>query len=204
LVRHVRELDGEATLVTLGPLTNVAAVLRRDPGIASMVKRCVVMGGAATTAGNITPAAEYNVYVDPEAAAIVFASGLPIEMVGWELCRGDANLDDDEMASVRALGPLGEFAIDCNVAALAANRDWLGDPGLGLPDPVAMAVALDPAIVTRAGSYHVAIETHGEHTRGMTVVDALGVTEREPNTRVCWEIDVPRWKRLLVQCLGGP
>jgi purine nucleosidase len=205
LVRHVRDLAGEVVLVTLGPLTNVAMALQRDPEIATMVARCVVMGGAANTVGNITPAAEYNIYVDPEAAAIVFESGLPIEMVGWELCRGDANLDDREMAMISAMGgPVATFAIDCNATALVANREWLGDHGLGLPDPVAMAVALDPSLVTRASRHHVAVETRSELTRGMTVVDALGVTDGAPNAQICWEIDVPRWKGLLFSTLGGP
>lgn len=205
LVRHVRELAGEVVLVTLGPLTNVALALQRDPEIASMVARCVVMGGAANTVGNITPAAEFNIYVDPEAAAIVFDSGLSIEMVGWELCRGEANLDDREMAMVKAMGnPIAEFAIDCNAAALKANREWLGDPGLALPDPVAMAVALEPSLVTRSSRHHVAIETSGEFTRGMTVVDGLGVTDREPNVTVCWEIDIPGWKQRLYEALRGP
>jgi purine nucleosidase len=204
LIRHIRESAGDVVLVTLGPLTNLAAALTKDPEIASSVSRCVVMGGAANAVGNITPAAEFNVYVDPEAAAIVLRSGLPLELVGWELCRGEANLDDREMEMVRGLdGEIGPFVVDCNVAAIKANREWLGDPGLGLPDPVAMAVALDASIATRTSAHHVAVETHGELTRGMTVVDALGVTEQEPNVRVCWEIDVPRWKELLYRAVRG-
>ena len=82
--------------------------------------------------------------MDPEAARIVFRSGLPIEMVGWELCRGPANLDDADIARCRALDTvLARFAIDCNAVALEANRRLFHDPGIGLPDPVAMAVALE-------------------------------------------------------------
>src|SRR5574340_42232 len=79
-------------LVTLGPLTNIALALARKPAIASQVSRCVIMGGAPCCEGNITPAAEYNIYVDPEAARMVLRSGLPIELVGWHLCRGGAIL----------------------------------------------------------------------------------------------------------------
>ncbi len=133
-------------LVTLGPLTNIALALARDPGFAGYISRAVVMGGAACTVGNVTPAAEYNVWADPEAARIVFRSALPIEMVGWELCRGDANLNEAEMQRIRALDtPLAHFALDCNSTAIAANRRQSGDPGLALPDPVAMGIALDPA-----------------------------------------------------------
>src|SRR5205809_571107 len=84
--------DDALTLVTLGPLTNIATALRRDPSIAGKVNRCVIMGGNPCCVGNVTPAAEYNIWCDPEAAQIVVSSGLPIELVGWHICRGEANL----------------------------------------------------------------------------------------------------------------
>jgi purine nucleosidase len=213
LIDTIKANAGDIILVTLGPLTNVATALLRAPEIAGMVTRCVVMGGAAVAIGNVTPAAEYNIFVDPEAARIVFRSGMPIEMVGWELCRGGANLTPDEIKAVYAFDTLlAKFAMDCNVHALRSSQEWLGDPGLGLPDPVAMAVALDPAVVTRKGKYRVDVETTGELTRGLTVVDQLsvvgtqsGFTEewkvREPNVTICWEIDNQRWKEMLYSCL---
>jgi purine nucleosidase len=203
LIATIRDHPG-VTLVTLGPLTNIAAALRREPDIATHVNSCVIMGGAACTVGNITPAAEYNLWVDPNASNIVFSSGLPIVMVGWELCRGEANLDDNEMDAVLAIGTeLARFAIDCNVAAIQSNREWLGDPGLGLPDPVAMAVALDPdRVVRRASRHHVEIEHTSELTRGMSVVDQLGVRDLEANATVVWEIDVRRFKEMLRQSLS--
>jgi purine nucleosidase len=203
------------TLVTLGPLTNIALALANAPDIVNHVSRCVIMGGAACTVGNVTPAAEYNIWCDPEAARMVFHSGLPIEMIGWELCRGAAMLDPDEMAEIRAIGtPLAEFAIDCNRRAFEATVSQLGERGLALPDPVAMAVALDPAICTRKSRHAVEIETQSELTRGMTVVDQLNVIRGQPsgelwrralqhgNVHVCWEIDVPAWKALLRRSLS--
>jgi purine nucleosidase len=216
LVDAVRRHPG-ATLVTLGPLTNVALAVRQAPDFASLVGRCVVMGGAACTVGNVTPAAEYNMWCDPEAARICFRSGLPIEMVGWELCRGAATLDEAEMARCRALGtPLARFAVDCNETALRANRELFGEPGIGLPDPVAMAVALDPAVVVRRSRHAVDVECEGQLTRGMTVVDQLDVVRRglgdragwpavpqvEPNAMVCWELDVLRFKERLFRALS--
>ena len=201
------------TLVTLGPMTNVALAISEAPDIVGLIDRCVVMGGAACTVGNITPAAEYNIWCDPEAARICFASGLPIEMVGWELSRGAANISVDEMERFKQEldTPLSNFVIDCNASGLRANTEWLGDPGLGLPDPVAMAIALDPTICTRKSCHFVEIECEGTFTRGMTVVDANNVAEedapnvamwashrsRPANVTVCWEIDVQRWKALL-------
>lgn len=203
-------------LVTLGPMTNVAAAVAQAPEIIKNVDRCVVMGGAANVVGNITPAAEYNIWCDPEAARMCFRSGLPIEMVGWELCRGDANLSDEEMRYMKEdiNTPLSNFAVDCNYSALAANRNWLGDPGLGLPDPVAMAIAIDPSICTKSSKHYVEVECDGTYTRGMTVVDQCNVTpydtanvemwqplvkKGDPHITVCWEIDTNRWKELLYQ-----
>ncbi len=205
-------------LVTLGPMTNVALALAQAPEIVENVSRCVVMGGAACTVGNITPAAEYNIWCDPEAARMCFRSGLPIEMVGWELCRGEANLTDEDMRYCKEAidTPLSHFTVDCNISALETNRQWLGDPGLGLPDPVAMAVAIDPTICTRSSKHYVDVECDGTYTRGMTVVDQLGVTvhdtanvemwrphveKGEPWVTVCWEIDAARWKDLLYQTM---
>jgi purine nucleosidase len=123
-------------------------------------------------------------------------------MVGWELCRGEANLNEEDMAALRALrNPLADFVLDCNRQALRANREWLRDPGLPLPDPVAMAVALDPEVVERASMHYVTVEAASDLTRGMTVVDERGVLNQPPNVRVVWEINVPRWKEDLFNVL---
>lgn len=198
----VRAHPGNITLVTLGPLTNIALALRIAPDIAGKISMCYTMGGAAATLGNVTPAAEFNIYVDPEAANVVFHSGIPVLMVGWEHCRGQANLSEREMAQVRAFHtPYADFALDCNAHAIRTNKDWLNEPGLALPDPVTMAVALDPHICTKRASHFVSVETVGAVTRGMTVVDQLGVTNQKANIEVCWEIDVQGWKDLLYTTL---
>jgi purine nucleosidase len=203
-------------LVTLGPLTNVALALAREPRFASLISRAVVMGGAACTVGNVTPAAEYNVWADPEAAQDVFRSALPIEMVGWELCRGAANLSADDMRRVRALDtPLAHFALDCNSTAIEANRRQSGDIGVSLPDPVAMGIAIDPSLCTRRSAHYVDVEAASDLTRGMTVVDALNVADDERNratwapliarrrrTDVCWALDIARWKELVLRSLA--
>jgi purine nucleosidase len=202
-------------MVTLGPLTNVAMALSRTPQIVRNVSRCIVMGGAPCVEGNVTPAAEYNIWVDPEAARTVFHSGLPIEMVGWQLCRGEANLKEDEIAKVLAFNtPLARFAVECNSVAMEANRVQTGEIGISLPDPTAMAVALDPAVCLKSSRHLVEIETVSELTRGMTVVDLLGVAhddrnrvvwaavrEHGLNATVCWQLDVSRFKEMLYQVL---
>jgi purine nucleosidase len=214
IVDTIRSNPG-LVLVTLGPLTNIALALEKDPAISSRVSRCVVMGGVACTIGNITPAAEFNVWVDPDAARTVFRSGLPIEMVGWELSRGEANLTLEEIEEVRGYdNPLADFAVDCNRTLLEFNKGLSGDSGIDLPDPIAMAIALDSTICSRSSRHHVEVETESDLTRGMTVVDELGVAhwdhnravwggllEDGPNVAVCWEIDIPAFKDLLKRSL---
>jgi purine nucleosidase len=204
-------------IVTLGPLTNLATALLRDPGLAASVKRCIVMGGAPCCVGNVTPAAEFNIWVDPEAARIVFHSGLPIEMVGWQLCRGEAVLNRQDMDRALALrNRLADFAIHSNSVALESFFRQTGETGISLPDPVCMGIALDPTLSTAASRHYVEIETQSELTRGMTVVDQLNVAsdprnrdnwaraiDRQPHrVRICWSLDVPRWKELLFSSLA--
>jgi purine nucleosidase len=215
IIETFRAAPGEIILVTLGPLSNIATALLREPALAEWVKGCYVMGGAACTVGNITPAAEYNIWCDPEAARILFRSGMKVMMIGWEHCRGQANLTDDEMTMVRGFDtPFAHFTLDCNRSALRASREWLNDPGLGLPDPVAMSVALDSAVCTHCARHHVDVECDSELTRGMTIVDERGVVNTGPNVQtwkplnqiapnveVCWAIDVERWKETLYKTL---
>ncbi|MGA7409654.1 MAG: nucleoside hydrolase [Bryobacteraceae bacterium] len=215
IIDAVRSNPG-LTLVTLGPLTNIALALAQAPDIAGNVGRCVVMGGAPCCEGNVTPAAEYNIWVDPEAARMVFHSGLPIEMVGWQLCRGAAALAPVDIEFVNSLGTqLSHFAVECNSTARNAYRKQTGEDGISLPDPVAMSIALDPSIGHVSSRHYVDIEIGSELTRGMTVVDRLGVSadtrnrpiwaellERGPNALVYWAIDVPRWKQSLYSALG--
>jgi purine nucleosidase len=179
------------------------------------VGRCVVMGGAACTVGNVTPAAEFNVWVDPDAARIVFASTMPIEMVGWELSRHEANVSATDIATIREIDtPLAHFSIDCNSTVLIANKNETAGVGISLPDPVAMAIALNPDICTKKSDHFVEIEADSDLTRGMTVVDQIGVAQRERNetawgpkvkggiqTTVCWELDVAAFKKLLLDSL---
>jgi purine nucleosidase len=209
------EANPGLVLVTLGPLTNIALAFSRKPSIADKVSRCVVMGGAPCCEGNVTPAAEYNIWVDPEAASIVMRSALPIEMIGWHLCRGGAVLGPADIAHIEGLGtPHARFAIECNSHARNALKIQTGEDGICLPDPIAMCLAIDPAIGTDWSDHYVEVETQSELTRGMTVVDRLNVAEDERNravwapafrektkATVCWTIDNAKWKSALYAAL---
>jgi purine nucleosidase len=210
------EANPGLVLVALGPLTNIALAVSRNSAIVSKVSRCVVMGGAPCCEGNVTPAAEYNIWVDPEAASIVMRSGLPTELIGWHLSRGEAVLNGDDIAHIESLNSgVGHFAIECNSHARKAYKAQTREDGICLPDPVAMCVALDPSIGTRWSEHYVEVETQSELTRGMTVVDRLNVAEDERNrdvwkpairaghkAKVCWTIDNRRWKEALYTALG--
>jgi purine nucleosidase len=209
------EANPGLVLVTLGPLTNVALAVSKRPEIGAKVSRCVVMGGAPCCEGNVTPAAEYNMWVDPEAARIVMRSGLPVELIGWQLCRGDAVVRENEIAHILGFNTkLAHFAIECNSHARAAYKVQTGEDGTALPDPVAMCLALDATVGTDWSEHYVDVETQSELTRGMTVVDRLGVAGDERNqalwapalrglkAKVCWRIDNNRWKAALYAALG--
>ena len=205
------------TLVTLGPLTNIALALKREPELAGRIGRCVVMGGAPNCEGNVTPAAEYNIWVDPEAARAVFRSKVPIEMVGWHVSRGPSVLTDDEIAAIEALGTAkAKFAIESNSRARDAYRVQTGEVGLSLADPTAMAVALDRSVGLSWSRHRVAIESESELTRGMTVVDRLNVNADANNAHVwnaaagehegadiVWTLDSGRFKAMLKTALAA-
>ena len=201
-------------VVTLGPLTNVALALAKRPDLAAKVSRCVVMGGAPCCEGNVTPAAEFNIWVDPEAARIVMRSVLPVELIGWHLCRGEAVLGDSDIAHVFALNTdRARFAIESNSHARKALKIQTGEDGICLPDPVAMCVAIDPSVGNAWSSHYIDVETQSELTRGMTIVDRLNVADdernqavwadvlRSPRHKVCWTIDNRRWKEALLAAL---
>jgi len=205
------EANPGIVIVTLAPLTNVALALAKQPEIASKVGRCVVMGGAPCCEGNVTPAAEYNIWVDPEAARVVFRSGLPIEMVGWQTSRFDSVVNEKDIEKILGFNTeLARFAIECNSHARKAYKVQTGEDGISLPDPVAMSVAIDASIGTEWSTHLVDVETHSDLTRGMTVVDKLNVAEDERNrevwagaqkAKVCWTVESKRWKEALYSAL---
>jgi purine nucleosidase len=215
MIETIRANPG-LTIVTLGPLTNVALALQRDPKLAESVGRCVIMGGNPCCEGNITPAAEFNIYVDPEAARIVFRSGMNIEMVGWHLCRGSAAVNQREIdALLASKNPLAEFAVRSNSIAAESYHTQTNEYGICLPDPTAMGIAIDPNLCTDGTAHYVEIETESELNRGLTLVDKLNVAHDRRNIdiwgptikaqprkiHICWTMNVPAWKKSLFSLL---
>jgi inosine-uridine nucleoside N-ribohydrolase len=189
---------GPATVVATGPLTNVAALLEHAPGAVAEV---VWMGGS-TERGNTRPYAEFNAMVDPEAAQLVFESGVPLTMVGLNLTH-QAQATDDVVERFRALGtPVGEAVIGWLSFFADTYRQVYGFGGPPVHDPCALALVIDPTLV-RCDELFVAIETEGRWTRGATVVDVHGRFGRAPNARVAMELDVPRFWDLVIDAVAA-
>lgn len=165
--RIVRKYPGEITLITIGPQTNIATALTADPDLARLVRAVVMMGGSLS-GGNITPAAEFNVYVDPEAARIVFQSGIPITMVGLDVTRKTA-LTEKHVATLEAhRNPVSQAAALIGRNSLARHRAQGLPSGPNMHDSVAVAAFLNPSIVTTE-PFYIDVETSGELTSGETL-----------------------------------
>ncbi|MDH3746468.1 MAG: nucleoside hydrolase [Acidobacteriota bacterium] len=184
MIEVIRSNYGEITLVTLGPLTNVAQAILKDPTIVAKISRCVIMGGTGSGPGNVTPASEFNLWVDPEAAKIVFESGLPITLVGWDISCRRAVFDKETAAGIRRIGTeLAHFTIDIQGKVDDFARRVTKLEGFDLPDPIAMAVAIDPEMA-ETRHLHVEVVTHDGVVRGQSVIDWLGLGGGEPNVHV--------------------
>ncbi|HXY50793.1 MAG TPA: nucleoside hydrolase [Terriglobales bacterium] len=163
----VRKYPGEVTLITIGPLTNIATALHADPELAGKVRSLVMMGGSLS-GGNITPAAEFNIYVDPEAARIVFQSGIPLTMVGLDVTRKTTLTDDHVHVLEAADDPVSQAAAKIARKAIEHNREQGFVVGPNMHDSLAVAGFLDPSLLTLR-QYYVDVETAGELTAGETV-----------------------------------
>lgn len=197
MARCLRESAEPVTLVPTGPLTNIALLLAAHPELKSKIARIVLMGGAAG-AGNWTPAAEFNIYVDPEAADMVFKSGIPITMCGLDVTH-EAQVMDEDIERVRAItNPVAQCVAGLLDFFMIYHRDpkW-GFAGAPLHDPCTIAWLLAPELF-HGIECRVDIETSGEHTVGMTVVDRYGLTGKLANALVLLGLDRPGFIDLLV------
>jgi purine nucleosidase len=203
IVRLARERPGELTLVALAPLTNLALALKLDPTLPSRVARLVVMGGAATGRGNTHHVpAEFNIGFDPEAAHVVFSAWPMFDLVDWEACLRHT-FDFEWLEATLAKGDARARFHDAISRKTRAFNRARGRPGVVAADALAMAVALEPAIVRKAQTRHVGVETDGALTRGATVVDWEGRLGVEPNARIVMAVDQARFEALVAASLGG-
>lgn len=202
LLRLAAAHPGELDIVAIGPLTNIALAASTDPAFASRVRSLVIMGGSNNDRGNITAAAEYNFYVDPEAARIVFAAGFDITVVPWApLTVRDAVFGREVYARIAQIDtPLARFFHRVNQATLDFDES-VGLPGATHPDSLSAAVLLRPELVLEAARYNVQIETASELTRGYSAM-SWGVHGLEANATVIERIDAAGFERYLLDLLA--
>jgi purine nucleosidase len=191
---------GTVTLCPTGPLTNVALALLKAPDIAPRIGQIVLMGGAIGE-GNVTPAAEFNIYVDPHAAKVVFEAGVPLVMHGLDVTH-QALVTPARLAAIRALGTPVSAAVTGLLEFYGIyDQTRRGRPGPPLHDPCTIAWLLRPELFS-GRACHVAIETHGEHTLGRTVIDWSGRTDLPANATVIDQIDADGFFALLTERLA--
>lgn len=201
IAKTLRESTEPVTIVATGPLTNIALLLTSHAELQPKIARIVIMGGAAGL-GNWTPAAEFNIYVDPEAAEIVFQSGLPMVMAGLDVTHR-AQIMSEDIERFRQLGnPVASVVADLLDFFMEYHKQekW-GFQGAPLHDPCTIAWLIKPSMFTCVERW-VGVETQGKYTQGMTVVDYYGLTNNAPNTTVMMDIDRQAFVDLLVERVG--
>ena len=195
------EAPGTVTLCPLGPLTNIATAFRQAPDIVSRVAEIVLMGGAYFEVGNITPAAEFNIYVDPQAADIVFRSGAPLTVMPLDVTH-KALVTKPRNDAFRALGtPVGRAVAEMTDFFERFDKEKYGSEGAPLHDPCVTAYLIRPELFS-GRVVNVEIETASELTMGMTVADWWGVTDRSPNATFMGDLDAEGFFALLTERLA--
>jgi inosine-uridine nucleoside N-ribohydrolase len=207
LLDLIRRSPGELTLVALGPLTNLALAWRRDAYALRQLAEIVIMGGAVTVPGNVTPLAEFNIYVDPEAAQVVFASGVSITLIGLDVTERVRLTGEMIDQYIRPAGsPLSQFVMDCTAHTIEFSTRVERPPGMAMHDPLAVGALIDPTIVHTA-PLSVQVETKGELTTGMLVADRRPLhpdLKAPANVHVALEVDAARFLEMFLHRLQTP
>ncbi|MFQ3585856.1 MAG: nucleoside hydrolase [Cyanobacteriota bacterium] len=206
IVELANRYAGELQIIAQAPLTNLALALAQDPTLPQKVKKLWVMGGTNNALGNITPAAEFNFYVDPEAAQIVLQAGFDVVLSPWDLSVSDGLLTQEELEPILSLDtPLSRFYLAVNRVAWEFNRSHPGGGGLnGIthPDSLTMAMALQPELIRESRRHYVDVECRGERTRGYSLVDRLGIMGQPANAEVVLRADKLAFREMLIKLLG--
>ena len=199
IIEQAKQHPGEITVILLAPLTNMALAIRKEPRLKEWLKELVIMGGAVDHPGNITATAEYNIYIDPEAAKIVFHSGIPITLVGLDVT-ANTLLTKKDVEAIQP-GSARDFVAESTVHYMNHYLKRNGHEACSMHDPLAVGVALDRTLV-KTEKYFVDVETKSELCDGQTVCDFKNYYKKEPNVDVCIQVDDARFIQKLVDTLG--
>ena len=205
LVRLANDAPGTRTLVTLGPLSNIATALLLDPDLLGKWEHVWCMYGVADATGNVSPSAEYNVWADPEAARVVLDHAEPgqVTFVGWDVSRHYAVMTASDQAALRAVGTdRAAFVNDINAAVAHFCEEVTGLPGYDLPDPITMAAALRPQLITASEDAAVSVISNGPG-RGTLLIDRRPGARPAPNVRLVTAVDEAGFKAMVLDMAAG-
>ncbi len=192
---------GSLSILALGPLTNLALAIAKDRSFPGKVAEVVLMGGTSEAKGNTTVVGEFNVAADPEAAAIVFGSGIPIRMVPWETTLRCIVGGEHLQQIQESTSPVASTFWRASRVLSRLIKDLLGIDGLLLCDLVAAAIAIDPSVTREEVEVFVGVETCGSIARGLTAVDYSRLSGREPNAKVCLDVDAERVAQMFIDAV---
>ncbi|WP_108820662.1 nucleoside hydrolase [Pseudovibrio sp. Alg231-02] len=202
LAKAAQEHKGELEVVTLGPLTNIALALKLDPDFAGNIAKMTIMGGTGDCYGNVTPVSEYNIWADPEAADVVFRSSIPKVMVGWDISRKYASISDQEAEELLALGSVkAEIAVNSQKVLRAFCASTSGVVGFDLPDPITLAAAINPYVVTATKPYAVSVICQDGPARGFTILNDRHCQDTPKTTRVAQAANRTVFWQMLMEAL---
>jgi len=198
LIEQILAAPGAVTLVAVAPLTNVALAIRREPRIVSAVREVIIMGGALRHQGNTTPLAEFNTYVDPHAAYIVYHSGMPITLAPLDVTYQCILTASDVARLVQTESPVTRFIADATRFYMEFHDEYQSIAGCVINDPLALALAFAPDLVTTQ-PLHVTVDLHSEMSLGKTIGDFYNAWQKPPNMHVALEVEARRFINLFVE-----
>jgi purine nucleosidase len=206
IIDIVNSAPGEIIFVEIAPMTNLALAILKDPSVVKKVKHLYFMGGTNQYLGNITPAAEFNMWVDPDAAKVVLHSGMPMTMVGWEICMRHGLLDGSELDRIAKMDTKeARFFTAVNRQVRKFTKEVEGTDSVSCPDSITMALVLNRAVATDVRPKFVDVDNESELSRGATYVDHLNVLKKDPNVDVVYAASERLFKNMLFRMLrGGP
>tara|TARA_B100000212_G_scaffold36935_1_gene23958 strand:+ start:1581 stop:2567 length:987 start_codon:yes stop_codon:yes gene_type:complete len=200
--KEVLKTETNLEIVTLGPLTNIANMITENKESLDSIKHIYIMGGSSNALGNVTKFAEYNFWVDPEAADLVLNAGIPTTMIGWDPSLYDAMIDINKINEIESINTkFSKFTNDIQVVLREMMKELLNQDAYDLPDPLAMSVFLDETIISQSAEANVRVDVRDGMTRGGCVIDYMNIEPETHKTRIVQRCDPDKFFELLKSSL---